>query len=58
MSETNASGWLQSAVTTTHVLSTHPAHMLRRFIYHRRVLYYALSLHYAHIQHSGIILTP
>jgi len=58
MSEANASGWLQSAVTTMQVLSTHPAHMLRQFIYHRRVLCCVLYLHYARVQHSGIILTP
>jgi len=27
-------------------------------IFHRRVRYRALSLHYAHIERSGIILTP
>jgi len=47
-----ASGWLQSAVTKMDVMFRVPMCL------HRQVLYRALSLCYACIRSSGIILIP
>ena len=50
-SEAKASGWLQSAVTTTHVLSMHSAFMLRKFYFSSSsVVSRAFSTH-AHAMH-------
>jgi len=57
-SEAKASEWLQSAVTTTHVLSMPAAGMWASSIFHRRLWYHALSLRYACIRSSGIIPNP
>jgi len=57
-SKTKASGWLQSAVTTTHVLPMVGIFCETSSILHRQVRYRALSLRYARIRCSSIILIP
>ena len=52
---------IHSTVTTMHVMSQVPSLQCASYVamcFHRRVWYHALSMHYACIRSSGIILIP